>query len=138
MSSAMECGHCTVTINETADRQTLCLEDSTIIWRAAGAEPEVDIAAADVLDYYCCEADALAAIDSLLASVNARPTWSDVRPIEQCAACGADFATSTRHLAIALLVESGPEEDPKTASARYPAHFCKACTPKVRAKAGVR
>jgi hypothetical protein len=69
---------------------------------------------------------------ALLGKVGGRATWAGVRPIEECAKCGADFNTSERHSCLAFLQEkhTGDQEtlEIELLSCDYPARFCPVCS----------
>lgn len=114
---------------ETSRRWVLMEEIQACIWESAEVIPAVDIEGSIELDHYCNAQDALHAVDRYLTVAGASAQWSDVRPIETCACCGADFDTTKWHKVLTLTVEEGAFDDPKVLDAAYPARFCTKCVP---------
>lgn len=110
-----------------ASRFVLLDEKQATIWRTPSDIPEIDITLASVLATFATYREALQAAEKLLIGKSATPTWADVRPIEECAHCGADFDTRQRHHALALTEESGDETNPKVLQGWYVARLCPAC-----------
>jgi len=72
----------------------------------------------------------MAAALKLLSTIGAKATYADVRPIEECAICGADFDTSRgHHHTLTVSEESGTEECPQVLNVWYVARFCQSCCP---------
>ena len=106
-------------------------EPQRCTWTSPNERPEIDIAPhATELFSAEWEHEAREFLSRLFASVGARTTNADVRPIEQCARCRRDFETSERHTCIALLYElrSDEGEPLEVVKAEYPARFCPACS----------
>lgn len=111
----------------------ISVEDQCVTWPAAGGLPEVDIGMETVLAYFDTKAEAHQALRAYLAATGARALWSDVRPIETCACCGVDIATSERHMVISISEEEKNDIDPfmpgRPVDWAYPARFCTSCVP---------
>ena len=117
--------------NETSNaghRWVLLIETQKCLWTSPDA-PEVHIAFAEELASYSCEQDALQAIDRYLSAIGALVKWSDVRPIEECARCGADIDTTKQHKVLTMAIEVMAVDAPVTLEAEYPARFCNSCSP---------
>lgn len=100
------------------------------LWSSAESMPEVDIAMGSELDQYADQDSAMAAALKLLSTIGATATYADVRPIEECAKCGADFDTSRgHHHVLVVSEESGPETAPEELNVWYVARFCPSCCP---------
>jgi hypothetical protein len=113
----------------------ISVEDQCVVWPADGGMPEIDIGMETVLAYFATKTEALQALHDYLAAVGARALWSDLRPIETCACCGADFNTGQRHMVVSLSEEEINEHDPEMPGRpvdwAYPARFCTTCVPTV-------
>jgi hypothetical protein len=94
--------------------------------------PEVNIAIAYQINSYENNKCALDALNAYLLQINAKATWADVRPIEECAICGEDFNTTESHQTLALSVETGTDEAPELIEIEYPARFCRDCVPSIK------
>jgi hypothetical protein len=107
-----------------------CVNTERTIWPAqAGSEiPELEVSSSRVLGEYCSYPCARDAAEKYLSTAGAKATWSDVRPIEECAVCGADVDTSKDHTALSLEEAEGLIDAPEpTGNVRYPARFCSQC-----------
>jgi hypothetical protein len=94
--------------------------------------PVVDfVGVVQELDEYATMDDACVAIDSYLAQLGAKATWSDVGPVEKCACCDSDIDTSKPHKVLDLTECVGPFEDDtvQPIDGWYPARFCNSCAP---------
>ncbi len=111
----------------TGRRWVLLEETQACIWGSADAMPAVDIEGSVELEHYRTPQDALRAVEDYLTVAGATAQWSDVRPIETCACCDADFDTTKWHKVLTLTVEEGPLDDPEVLDEAYPARFCNSC-----------
>lgn len=66
-------------------RFSLCDEKQSVIWQSPPGITEVDIAFASEIDMFATYAEASQAAEKLLTGKSAKPTWADVRPLEECA-----------------------------------------------------
>lgn len=123
----------------TDDRRwLLVIEIQKCCWASPEEMPEVDIQYAEVIASYSCEQDAYTALNKYLNQVSATAQWSDVRPVETCACCGADLDTTKWHKVLVLSVEEGNPYNPDFVDVKYPARFCNGCVPLTASKAFTR
>lgn len=114
---------------DKGSRIELIDECQRIIWHDNDTIPEVAMQPAYVL-VTCSTSDELAIeLTKQLRQLDATPSWSDVRPTEECAICHEDFDTRKWHRVLTISLESGPQENPKIHDAWYPARFCNKCVP---------
>jgi hypothetical protein len=109
-------------------------EPQRCIWASPSERPEIDIYphATDLRRHGDQEA-AVSWLLSFLAGLGAEATWADVRPIEECAKCKADFPTAERHSCVTLLHEwltpdGEPDTDQGPLGCEYVARFCPTCS----------
>lgn len=102
-------------------------EVQTCLWESSNAMPEVDIAIASVLDTFTTYNEATGAAMSLLDRIGAKPTFADVRPLEQCARCSSDFNTNAPHHTLVVSEEAGEETSPEIINVWYVARVCQDC-----------
>lgn len=110
-------------------RWVLTNETQVCIWDSRTDTSEVDIQDAESFAYYCCEAHALEGIKDHLLQISAEAKWSDVRPIESCACCNADFDTTRPHKVLVLSRDVVDGDDVQLFDINYPARFCNKCVP---------
>lgn len=110
-------------------RWVLVDETQKCIWTGANETPEVNIQEGIHVGYYCCEQHANEACNTYLTFADAKATWSDVRPIEDCGICETSFNTNSWHRALTLSQELGYEDNPEIIDIKYVARFCPTCVP---------
>ena len=110
-----------------SNRFVLCDEIKTCVWGSPEEMPEVDISIAYQIDTYSTQESAEIAGRHLLEKVGAKPTWADVRPIEECAKCSCDFDTREPHHTLSLTEEAGDESNPEILGGWYMARLCRGC-----------
>lgn len=124
----MKCDLCGVILGLDI-RWVLLDEIQKCIWTAPDEMPTVDIKYATFLGNYCCKPHAIEACNTYLTLAEAKATWSDVRPIEECGICSATFNTNTWHRVLTLSQERGYEASPEIINGEYVARFCQTCVP---------
>lgn len=132
MSEAMTCRYCAAAMDEEQEHYHLQVSRQRIIWPPAEGvgEPTIDfVGVVEVIADFCSENCAGMGARNFLAGLGAKPTWSDVRPVEACSACGEDIKTAMPHLAVEMLCEIGPLMAGEIVDAQYPARFCRDCDP---------
>lgn len=110
-----------------SNRFELLNEVQACLWRSPADVPEVEVRYAEIIESFLSYEDALLAAKKLLATVHAQPTFADVRPIEECAKCGADFDTRNSHHTLVISEESGDQTNPQIVQVWYVARFCCGC-----------
>lgn len=110
-----------------ASRFVLLDEKQSCVWQSPSEMPEVYIAFANVINTFPTYEDATDAARQLLAEKGARATYADVRPIEECALCGSDFATRQSHHTLVVNEEIGDETNPQILRGWYVARCCPGC-----------
>lgn len=123
------CSACGAGISEVMKRYSLQDSVERTIWSAPNEMPEVDVAYAEDMATFCCEAHAMQGVDDHMKALGGRPTWADVRPLEECAVCGCDFDTNSRHHAMVLVCETGEALEPQMLDLKYAARICGTCNP---------
>jgi len=126
----MDCRHCQTSLADSRTRLALTDATQRIVWNDAGEVPQIAIREATEFAYFCCSGHARAEVRSMLALIGAEPKWADARPVEACAACGADIDTSHWHRVLGITDERGPLHSPDTKTlVQCPARFCSSCNP---------
>ena len=112
-----------------SERFVIFHEPQKCIGVSPDATPEIDITVSTEIERFSSKDAAENYLLNYLAQRGAKPTWADVRPIEECARCGRDFETRDRHLAITLSHERGGEsfQDCEELEFWYVARFCPEC-----------
>lgn len=120
------------TLNEsnecTLDGWFVLMSNERTVWSAPDAMLEV--APSEAFELYRCEdeAEARAHLVELLSRTGLTDiTDADIRPIEECGACGADFDTRQPHVAVILELCHGTPEEPRSEHVEYRSRCCPRC-----------
>jgi hypothetical protein len=111
-----------------ADRYVLLDEVQRCIWNSPSEVSEIAISIAYAIDDYATGMEAIAAAEKLVIAMGGSTTYADVRPIEECAICGADFDTTRLHHTITVSHEEGPTDSPTILAVSYVARICARCS----------
>lgn len=95
---------------------------------------EPDMPSLQVVDclsqfYFCSVEHALAYVIDYLSEHVSNLQMSEVKPMDKCVICGAEFSTQEWHLALTLTVERGSRDAVEFISGAHMAGFCPCCVP---------
>ena len=128
MSHCEECERLAESLSD-GTRWVLAHETQTCIWESPASLPEVATRDASSVASFCCEEHAIEGVEHYLLQAGARAQWSDVRTIDTCARCGADFETARAHRVLVLSTCAIEGEDVQQYDVQYVARFCNNCLP---------
>jgi len=106
----------------------ILLSNERTVWSASDAMPEV--APSEAFELYRCEDEANVRVH--LAGLLSRTGLTeiadaDIRPIEECGACGAEFDTRQPHVAVILELSHGTPAEQRIEHLEYWSRCCPRC-----------